>query len=210
MIISLHIPKTGGTSFAKILESVYGEHLWTNYDCQWNSAVANKANIPPKSRCIHGHFEFDAFDSIFTNSLKIVWLRDPIERTISYYNHIMSNPDYNNEIIMDVYNRNLTLEEFSGISWVSNNAMNYLKGAQPSDFHFIGFTETFFESLKQCSKILEWKKVPSVVWYNRGKNKTLTLSNDVRNLIHQNNLEEYNWIEAAKKLFNSKCNDNTR
>ena len=33
--ISIHIPKTGGSSFAKVLKEVYADKLWVNHDLQW-------------------------------------------------------------------------------------------------------------------------------------------------------------------------------
>ena len=202
MILSIHIPKTGGSSFGEILKGVYGDKLWVNYDSQWNSKTSIHASIPKEAECLHGHIEFNAFDNVYPESSKITWLRDPVERTISLYNHILNRPDRENELIMEIYQNRPSLVEFSMIPWVSNQAMNYLRCAQPNDFKFIGFLEHFEESLGLCAEILNWERVPRPVWINREKQKkTLTLSEEDTKSIRENNSEEYEWRKEAKKLF---------
>ena len=202
MVISIHIPKTGGSSFGDILKDVYGDRLWINYDFQWNAVMFNKAFIPSGTQCIHGHFEFTAFDDAYSESSKITWLRDPVDRTISLYHHIMTRPDQENDLIMEIYKSRPSLVEFSRIPWVSNQAMNYLKGAQPLDFKFIGFLEHFEESLGLCAKLLNWNKIPKPVWINRGVGKEKSgFPDEVRELIRKDNMEEYEWREEAKRLF---------
>lgn len=202
MVISVHIPKTGGTSFGKILEVVYRENLWANYDFQWNREISAKASIPNGTECLHGHLEFDAFDEIYPKALKITWLRDPVDRTISLYNHIMNMPDPDNDIIMEVHHSKPSLIDFSSIPWVSNNALNYLGGSKPEDFAFIGFLESFNESLSKCAKLLNWNQLPESVWENKGEGKSGSgFSDDIRRAIRKNNMEEYEWREEAKRLF---------
>ena len=83
--------------------------------------------------CLHGHFEFDAFEeSVSTGNAKITWLRDPVERTISLFNHIMHRPDVKNDLIMKIYEQKPSLLEFSRIAWVKNHALIYLGEAKPS------------------------------------------------------------------------------
>jgi hypothetical protein len=202
MIISIHIPKTGGSSFAKVLNEVYADKLWVNYDLQWTPETSGRASIPCSTECLHGHFEFDAFDEAYPGASKITWLRDPVERTISLYHHIMTKPDRQNDLIMEIYHNRPSLVEFSKIPWVSNQAMNYLRGAQASDFKFIGFLEHFEESLGLCGKLLGWNRVPRAVWENRGAGKeNFDLSKEGRQSIRENNREEYEWREEAKRLF---------
>ena len=202
MIVSIHIPKTGGSSFAKVLNEVYADKLWVNYDLQWKSETSRRASIPDDAECLHGHFEFDAFDSAYPGASKITWLRDPVERTISLYRHIMSRPDRQNDLIMDIYRKRPTLVEFSGIPWVCNQALNYLGGSRPCDYGFVGFLETFPESLKLCAKLLGWNRLPRPVWENKGKGMDdFDLLEEDRQSIRENNKEEYEWREEARRLF---------
>lgn len=204
MIISIHIPKTGGSSFGEILKSVYGENLWINYGQQWNAMTSKKNLISSNIECLHGHFEFNAFDEEFPESQKITWLRDPVERTISLYNHIMNRPDQGNEIIMDIYQNKPSLNEFSGIPWIRNQGLNYLVDSTPSDFKFIGFLENFTASLQQCAKILGWHRIPESRWINRGnKTEVSNIPQETIQTVKKNNKEEYEWREEAKRIFNT-------
>jgi hypothetical protein len=205
MVISIHIPKTGGTSLGQILGGVYGENLWVNYEFQWNREISFKAFIPSGTKCLHGHFEFDAFDEIYPDALKITWLRDPVERTISLYNHIMNKPDSDNDIIMELYHSKPSLIDFSSIPWVSNNALNYLGDSKPENFAFIGFLESFNESLRMCAKLLNWNQLPESVWKNQGEGKSKSdFPDEVKRAIRKNNMEEYEWREEARRLFSPK------
>ena len=82
--------------------------------------AVNNAKIPDNMECFR-HFEFDAFEERFPLATKITWLRDPVERTISLYNHIMHRPDVKNDLIMKIYEQKPLLE-FSRIAWVKNHA----------------------------------------------------------------------------------------
>lgn len=107
MIISVHIPKTAGTSFAKTLQDIYKEKLFLDYnDAHITSAgqfflarvkdrLANtrKKIIEAKIECIHGHFTPIKYRFYFPKARYIIWFRDPIKRLISYYN-FLKNVDY--------------------------------------------------------------------------------------------------------------------
>lgn len=87
----LHIPKTSGSTFTNIidsyfdLQSIYPYQLW--YDIE--------NNTPPKFntdyKLVRGHFEY-GIHKIFPNkTVFITVLRNPIERTLSHYEHIRRN-----------------------------------------------------------------------------------------------------------------------
>ena len=205
MIVSVHIPKAGGSSFCKILHQVYGAKLWANYSRQWTLNEADSAEIPEKTCCLHGHFEADAFSNRFPDAQLITWLRHPVSRTISLYRHILNRPDLDNTYIREVYERQPDLLEFSQIPWVRNNAFNYLKCLTPEDFIFIGFVEDYAVSLRQCAKTLAWSCPISPVWENKDPSPSpLNLTEDQRNFILEQNCEEVKWYNQARKRFPQK------
>lgn len=201
MVVSVHIPKTGGTSFSSILSAVYQQNLWVNYDQQWSRADIRKGDIPYHVECVHGHFEYDAFDTVFSDISKITWTRDPIERTLSLYQYILKNPDINNKTTFYVYEKQLLLEEFIELPWVQNQSMNYLKDSQPYDFHFVGFLDTFQKSLEKCAEVLNWAFTPEMAWVNKNNNPTTILSQSLKKKIYKLNEREYDWISSAKSIF---------
>ncbi|MGK7895088.1 MAG: sulfotransferase family 2 domain-containing protein, partial [Xenococcus sp. (in: cyanobacteria)] len=85
-VISIHVPKTAGTTFKKVLRQVYHpEEIF--FDYAHRGDVRNKmlTNPKPGVKVIHGHFPANKYDSKFPDSRKILWLRDPIKRLISLY-----------------------------------------------------------------------------------------------------------------------------
>ena len=201
IIISIHIPKTGGTSFRTILSNVYSKKLWSNYERQWSKHDVHQVQIPSNVRCIHGHFEYDSFDEIFSENSKITWTRDPADRTVSLYNYIIDKPDPNNKLTLEVIEKQLSLEQFIDLPWVRNQGMNYLKGSSPYDFKFVGFVETYQQSLEKCAEILRWKSIPEMVWENKKREVSSNLHESLRKKIYKLNENEYDWISTAKSIF---------
>jgi hypothetical protein len=87
-LISIHIPKTGGSGFREILENWFAADLYFHYFDEKNNRMPEKHQLRP-GICIHGHFnrgrnfgikhyypEADQF---------ITFLRDPFEIVVSRY-----------------------------------------------------------------------------------------------------------------------------
>ena len=100
MIISLHLPKTAGSSFARSLEAHFGPRLLKDYaDVPINTPVyernqaALRASIDIGEQgvtgmaCIHGHFLPLKYLLLGTKQelTFITWMRNPVERAYSQY-----------------------------------------------------------------------------------------------------------------------------
>lgn len=115
MIISVHIPKTAGTSFRKALEKSYGPSLLLDYNHQrifdfllsrgysldsihreWLKyykitslyrRIILKEKPPNNIEIIHGHFPANKYyaDYLLNKAKFITWIREPFERMISNY-----------------------------------------------------------------------------------------------------------------------------
>ena len=113
------------------------------------------------------------------------------------------SPDRQNDLIMDIY-QTTQLVEFSGTPGFVIRPQT-IWADLACDYGFVGFLETFPESLKLCAKLLGWNSVPRPVWENKGKGRDdFDLLKEERQSIMQNNKEEYEWREEAKRLFSPK------
>ncbi len=204
MIVSVHIPKSGGSSFRQNLIQEYGDQLWVDYSRQWSRTDAPLANIPTGIKCLHGHFEADAFESCFTNHIHITWIRHPVSRIVSLYNHILLKPDMENTYIREIHVNKPNLVEFAEIDWVRNHMLQYIGTKLPEDFAFIGILEEYEESIKRCANILSWRHVPVPIWSNRNTDSSKTLlTKEESKKILQLNREDMDWYQAAKSLHST-------
>ena len=135
MIISVHIPKCGGTSFRHVLRDIYGESLWLNYGAIFSQPQAAPGLIPGGTRCIHGHFLGDAFDELVPRPRLVTWLRHPVERVVSNYYHFLRSPDPRDTCCRDLIEKGLSLEQFAELDWMRNEATRYMAG-KPVEAHF--------------------------------------------------------------------------
>lgn len=149
MILSVHIPKTGGISFRNIIK----EHFADKYaQCYWEITDAwgrVHPTVPPWVECLHGHFALTQFEPLFPDANCITWVRDPVERVISSYFHRLREPDPRNWITCKVHQERLTLAEFVEIPEVQNEMAHFLGARGPQDFDFVGVMEDFDSSLRE-------------------------------------------------------------
>ena len=85
-LVSLHIPKTGGTSFTKVLEQWFGDRIYLHYP-----DLPHLTRLAPNQPGLlaHGHFNIDKAmglkDSYPDANQFMTVMRDPFERMISLW-----------------------------------------------------------------------------------------------------------------------------
>ena len=132
----------------------------------------------------------------------VTWLRNPVDRTLSLYHHILSDPDSGNEFHLRVCRDKPSIVEFSEMPENQNQLFYWIGDRNPEDFKFIGFLETAQASIVKCAAALGWSYVPQFPWDNKSKKiDRLKVSSKEREFIKAKNQGEMVWIENAKKLF---------
>lgn len=164
MIISVHLPKTAGTSFAAALEGRFGERLRRDYgDLPINTPPAkrHRAALEAGLRiasddysgvdCIHGHF-LPAKYLLLADSREVrfvTWLRDPVERVVSHYEYWRRSYDPATAAPLHrrVVEEDWSLERFCLGPELRNLYGQFLWGFPVGNFAFLGVTERYDEDL---------------------------------------------------------------
>ena len=168
-IISLHLPKTAGTSFVYTLKNYFGEKIFLDYSdlpisisiqARAKSAIQKSLEIADSGllgwKCVHGHFLPFKYLLLSTHTKLhfITWMRHPLYRAISHYNYWQKTYDprtslpHQKKVIEGCW----SLEDFCFSNEYRNLYSQYLWGFPLEYFKFIGVTEFFDEDFKFFTK----------------------------------------------------------
>ncbi|NBC06434.1 MAG: sulfotransferase family 2 domain-containing protein [Bacteroidetes bacterium] len=183
-LISIHIPKTAGTSFRNTLKDVYGQEVVVRLDIKVKGprVVVNERDyyqrqLPPWTRVAHGHFNYlllqEHFDLPDRDIPVITWMRDPVERVISNYYYLskrlaeeLDEPSKGLNILAKMQRE---LMEYARAPKSRNRAAHFMKGMPLEDFTFIGIQEYYQEDLSHLAQLLDWKNFKEYTHNRTGK-----------------------------------------
>ncbi|SMO50963.1 sulfotransferase family 2 domain-containing protein [Fodinibius sediminis] len=169
MIISLHMPKCGGTSFKELLQRHYKLRFSKDYDypIHWTPEQREEETERARKRikrnyehfyryrfvkCIHGHFLPYKYDHLYgkKNTVFITWLRDPIERIISHYYFWLRTyeTDTPKPLHRRVVEEDWTLRQFAFSEELRNMYSMFLWNFPVERFDFIGLTEHYEQDVR--------------------------------------------------------------
>ena len=170
MLISVHVPKTAGTTLLHHLKTQFTvfldleflttiPELYTRWPHNpgrvagnWMhtsllQAIGNRSNLIKKMEgydCIHGHFHVVKY-RFLPNAKFITFVREPLERMVSHYYfwkqvYEMGNPT-KDIYIDDLFKRNTSLNEFLFEENLKNYQCRFIKGMHLSRYSFIGVAD---------------------------------------------------------------------
>jgi len=178
ILISLHIPKTAGTSFRNLLVEVYGAKAVVRFDVingeiYINEQLFSGTALPSHIKVIHGHFVYSELTErikIHDHVKRVTWLRHPVSRVVSNYfylaemmNYYMQEEIHHIDILSKMQR---TLSEYAADEKNRNRMSKFLDGISLREFDFVGLVEHFDEHLQQMSEKLGWHKQIAPVHYN--------------------------------------------
>lgn len=223
-LISLHMPKAGGTSFHKLLLNYFGApHLKEDYiDFPLNRSFEERYSMAKKFdrnfraynrffykfkkiQCIHGHFLPYKYNSFIQNenNLFVTWLRDPLERLGSHYHFWIRSYDVDKSPALHrkVVEENWSFEAFCFSKELRNVYSQFFWNFPLDRFDFIGLMEFFDEDCKYFGDNFLGITISDVPQRNLNPNSSNSYFNDLqfKNELQKFHEKDYVIYEYALK-----------
>jgi hypothetical protein len=170
-VISIHIPKTAGQSFKRVLQSVYGSQnvLHTNNMHGYfkiigahNSLMRSDTlyRLSEGYTVLHGHFTYNDIRFLHNkyNPIVFSWVRHPVERVISYYNYALRKTLIEHRF-MRGFEEETTLLDFARRKNARNVMTKYLEGIDLEEIDFLGVFEYLREDMQQLAEKMGWGQI---------------------------------------------------
>lgn len=179
LFISVHLPKTAGTSFADSLGQAFGDGLRLDYDerplnrhpairklraLKLGAAHARRGICDDTTRCIHGHILPIAYSRFRDRGepVFLTWLRHPLDRLQSHYNYWLDS--YEEQTAGALHRRVVeeawSFERFALSRELKDIYQAFLWRFPAPRFTFIGITEYYAEDLAYLSEEVLRSPVP--------------------------------------------------
>ncbi len=168
MIVSVHVPKTAGMSVLAFLEAALGKAA-VRRDYRGGPAIEGGASPPAvlfqraldridrvrlaragdEVGAVHGHFRASKYADL--DAPLIGWVRDPVERVASHYQHFRRLPEKNRHA--EAVRAGLGLVDFAARPGLRDLQCRYLD-VPLERFAFVGRTGRFAEDLPRMAERL--------------------------------------------------------
>lgn len=154
-LISVHVPKAGGTSLAASLRAHFGDDLALDYDhdpVHPNYVPHAPPNPAPNIRAVHGHFRGDRYTG---PAFRLTFVREPVANLISIYvfwRHYPPRPGVLHRRFLAERPGLLTFAQYPAIQTLLSET--YFGGVDLERFDFIGVYERRRHDLLRLSRML--------------------------------------------------------
>lgn len=215
-IISIHIPKTAGTTLSTIYDRAFNRRVfydYTGYENASGVSEAIKSNVGfilSQFAVMHGHFFASKYADVFPSAKYVSVLRHPVERIISQYIHELNEDSSTAWYHSSVSSGELDIVDFAGLPEIRNTMTTHLAGRDLKDFHLLMLTERMLESCLLFSKLVRpldlefcFGKPVRLPYVNQKLEREFRpiVSDDHRRAIFQRIPEDVETYSIAKEIF---------
>ena len=170
-LLSVHVPKTAGTSFYRLLKANYPDSISESlrrehvFDMQQQQLTLPEY-LPEHVEVVHGHVTLqEAMPLIARDNPRLVaFLRDPVDRVISnycYFIDLLRHPEQqqqNPEVYeLNKHRINESIFEYAAMEENRNVMSDFLVGVPLQEFFFIGLQSTYATDVKWLAQSLNWR-----------------------------------------------------
>lgn len=157
MIVSIHIPKTAGTTLGALFDSSTGKRVMFDYDDNYRDVAKPQQMIRAHAEFIswffqvlHGHFYYTKYASVFPDAQFVTCLRHPVDRVVSQYYHVGMLPDGQSDWrTPEIRAGKMNVVEFAKSDANISKAMSvHLDGRDIEHYDHVFFTEALERSCR--------------------------------------------------------------
>ena len=160
MLISIHLPKTAGSSLGTTLKEWFGNRLLLDYGdligdesaqsmahrAKRKTAMLGKVSeISTAFDAIHGHFYADKYFEALPSADFAVLMRDPFSRIPSYYEYLKRCHHHRNPLVVAIRKSEMSLDTF--IRW------DYMRNLCSRLLYPLNVEQLWFGSEGACPEI---------------------------------------------------------
>lgn len=143
-IISVHLPKSGGTSVRRCLEDQFGSRALFDYGRGplGPHALVRETALPEGVELVHGHFRPARYDAV-GEAFRMTFLRDPTDLLLSFYFFWREMPFEGQALHRRFLDERPDIESFA--AWAPIRRLSsdtFFGNYDMARFDFIGFHET--------------------------------------------------------------------
>lgn len=237
VLFFVHIPKTGGMSLISVLERQFRpDEIFPPHSFVGRQGFEAYTPLErSRFRLVRGHLHAGTYSYvaryIASNPLCLTLLRDPAERLVSAYKHILRHSD--NPLHEELVSRKVSLLEYvtspayaqyttNFQTWMLVGALNchldpkdirlpedtrlQLARQRLEQFAFVGLTHRYRESLELLSYTFGWAPSDEMPMENTAPERTTAESIDahVREAIAERNRLDTALLKAAAEVFDAR------
>jgi hypothetical protein len=164
-VISVHVPKCGGTSSLRMFRTAYGQNA-VQADYSDMGGIPNPAawmqrrpvELKARVRVVHGHFPAAKYDLLRVPVFRMTFLRHPVETLISVYYFFQQNagqPKFMQDGVSGkILRERLTLRQMAEDPTTRGSIQSFFRGWDMSRMDFVGCHERRVVDLARLSGIL--------------------------------------------------------